>query len=255
MPAGVVLPCGYCLLVLLKYFRNMARKYRRRRRRSSYKRRRGRYQRFRPGNKPEVKYYTNNIQNQALKLHINSTDSDTLFAEQTYLSNILSEIDQGVGSGSRIGSKIYVMKIAVRMQAWSCPADDTYVLGPFLNRHIWHSSANIAGTAVPDFFLAQAKVNFIHWPDRRVFTIHRDKVFKVSDGVYNVDIGGSMRYITYNIPVNRYVTYTLTNKVKEDYNIYSLAMLTSTTGMGDAANNLKQVGCFNLTYRIYFKDA
>lgn len=255
MPAGVVLPCGYCLLVLLKYFRNMARKYRRRRRRSSYKRRRGRYQRFRPGNKPEVKYYTNNIQSQSLKYHISSTDSDTLFAEQTYLSNILSEIDQGVGSGSRIGSKIYVMKIAVRMHVWTCPTEDTYVVGPFMNRHIWHSGATPAGAAIADFFLAQSKVNFIHWPDRRVYTIHKDKFFKVSDGVFNVDLGGCTRYISYNIPVNRYVTYTLTNKVKEDYNVYSLAILTAAAGMGLTSNNGKQIACFNLTYRIYFKDA
>lgn len=255
MPAGVVLPCGYCLLVLLKYFRNMPRKYRRRRRRSSYMRRRRRYTRYRSGNKPEVKYYTDSIQGQALKYNIATVEADTLYAEQTYLSNILANITQGVGSGARIGSKIFVMKISVRMHVWSCPTSDAYVVGPFLNRHIWHSASTAAGVSVPDFFLVPSKVNFIHWPDRRVFSIHKDKVFKVSDGVFNVDLGGAIRYITYNIPVNRYVTFNLQNKPKEDYNVYSLAMLTAASDMGDTANNLKQVACFNLTYRIYFKDA
>lgn len=238
----------------------MKRRYRKRR----YRRRTRRYytKRYnrRRGSITEVKYYTNIIQNQALKLAISATDTDSLFGEQCYLSNILQNIGQGTGSGERIGSKIYVMKINVRMLAYGCPSDNTYMPGTFLTRHIWHSSSNSAGAVIPNFFLAPSKVNFHQYPDRRLFTIHRDKTIVVPSTDYTTGTtthanAGPIKYISYNVPVNRYVTYNLNNKPKEDYNVYSLALLTASPGMSNTVFNTRQIGCFQLTYRIYFKDA
>jgi len=241
----------------------MARKYRKRRRyrRRSFRRRNRRMSYRRRGSSTEVKYWTNTLENQSCKLAINSVTSDSLYAEQTYLSNILTEIVQGTGSGSRIGNKIYVMSINVRMLIYSCPADDDYSAGTFLSRHIWHNSPNTAGAGVPDFFLAPAKVNFHQMPDRRMYNVHYDKVYTVrahestTSQITPYETVGAVKMINYSVPVNRYVTYTLFNKPKEDYNVYSLAVLTATPGMSNSLYNNRQIGCYQLSYRIYFKDA
>jgi len=232
------------------------RKYRRRYRRRTTTMRRRRRRMMSRGGSTEIKFYTGFQENKALKLAITPPPgSDVLYGEQNYLSNILSDVVQGAGFGERIGSKIFVMSISVRMHIWACPSTTDYNVGPFLTRHIWHNSPNTAGAVVPSFFLATPRVNFIHYPDRKVYTIHRDKLYPIGPGLFDSNIGGPTRAIVYNIPVNRYVTFTLQNKVKEDYNVYSMAILTATTDMGDGTNNGKQIGCYNLTYRIYFKDA
>lgn len=236
----------------------MPRKYMKRRRmRRSPRRYIKRYKRYPRGTKTEIKFYTDVIESQALKIANNTATSDALYAEQNYLSNILSNIAQGVGFGDRIGSKIYVMKIAVRMLVYGCPSSGDYVIGSFVNRHIWHNSPNPAGSAVLNFFLTQSAINFYQYPDRKVFTIHKDRSFNIPATEYATSTDdparnmGPVKQITYNIPVNRYVTYTLNSKVKEDYNVYSLAILTAIAPM---IPNTRQVGCFGLTYRIYFKD-
>lgn len=239
----------------------MKRRYKRRRR-TRYSKRKGRRQRYKgKGNATEIKYRTLHVQNYAAKLAITGTDSDTLYGEQNYYANLLNNIAAGAQFYDRVGSKIYVMYIKVRQFIWSCPADATRDMGTFHVRHIWHNQRQTAGAAIPQFFYLQWKNNFVAMPDRKSVTIHKDQVFLVRayestsehDGVYETT--GGQRFIQYSIPINRYVQYTTTGVVKEDYNVYSFAMLCATPGIGDVTNNGKQVGCFNAEFRIYFKDA
>lgn len=237
----------------------MKRKYRRRRRTTK---RKGRRQRYRgKGNATEIKYRTAVTQNQANKLSIATADSTDLFAAQNFVANLLDNITLGTSYGQRIGSKIYVMSIQCRFFCWSCPATTTYDAGTFHLRHIWHNQRSNAGTTIANFFNTAVTANFTSSPDRKAINVHYDKVFRVSafesttESTGTFTTVGGQKYIQYRIPVNRYVTYTSTGVVKEDFNVYSLAMLTGTPGLGSTTNDLRQIGCHNAVYRIYFKDA
>jgi len=213
------------------------------------------------GNAAEIKYQSLTFQNQSAELAIPLANEDTLYAHQNVLANALDYIAVGTDYESRIGNKIYVMSINVHALIYGCPESSDYAIDSFIIRHIWHNQRIAAGSSITSFFNIDAKVNFNSFPNRKAITVHRDKYFPVKASAYSTTssgtdrLCGSIREVDYSIPINRYVTYTPTGVVKEDKDVYSLAVLVATPGMSTQSNNALQVACSQLKFRIYFKDA
>lgn len=222
----------------------------RRRRRSSTSR----------GSATEIKYLSLQSQDQACKLCVTATNSDSLFAGQYFFANALDNIQQGTNFTNRIGNKIYAMSINVHFLVYGCPSASTYNIDQFIIRHLWHNQRVNANNQVDGFFGVSTRVNFNSFVDRKSVIVHRDKYFPVKASAYATSTTGSttncgaVREIEYSIPINRYVQYTQSGVVKEDKDVYSFAVLSATTNMSNTYD-LRQVACFQAKYRIYFKDA
>lgn len=240
------------------------------RRKKRYKRRYKAYQKRRRsrirstyrgrGNATEVKYLTLASTDQAVKLAITTTNSFDLFSIQNFVPNLLDNIQVGTSFSTRIGNKIYVMSINVKFLVYGCPSNTNYVVDSFLIRHIWHNQRTPTGSSIAGFFGSDSTVNFNSFVDRKSVTVHKDKTWAVRSNAYGTSstgstaLSGGCREINYSIPINRYVTYTQSGPVKEDADVYSLAVLAATPGM-NTANDTKQIACFQAKYRIYYKDA
>lgn len=238
----------------------MKRKRRYRKRYKSYKRRYRKRSYTGRGNATEIKYLTLKSQNQASKLSIATADSNSLFAAQNFVANILDSIPIGNTFSNRIGNKIYVMSINVHMLVYGCPSSTAYNVGSFLQRHLWHNQRINANNTINGFFGVDTTINFNSYVDRKSVIVQKDKYFLIRGSDYATASSGASKHcgacreIEYSIPVNRYVTYTQSGAVKEDRDVYSLAVLTASPGM-DVNSDLTQIACWQAKFRVYFKDA
>jgi hypothetical protein len=238
----------------------MPRKNKRRRRFRPKSRYRRRSMRRMGGNRPEIKFVTLVGNDLALKLDYRTVASSGLEANQYYVANIFSNIPVGTSYTQRIGTKIFVMSITVKFLVYGCPSSTDYVADRFQMRHMWFNSRSSAGTAIPGFWGDIAKVQYNGFINRKEFTVHKDKHFMVSPGAFATASTGSsansggVRNIEYSIPVNKYVSYSADGFVREDKNVYSLAMLIAAPGL-DATSTGRQYACGQLKIRIYYKDA
>lgn len=234
------------------------RRMRRKKMRSTVRKRRYRRRTTRRGDATEIKYINLIANDQSCKTVKTGSLSTDLYSSQYFLSNILKQIGQGVTFSSRVGNKIYVMSIRVRTLVYSCPSATTYCTGTHLLRHIWHNSRESVNSNIAGFFQNTSYINFNSFVDRKTFTVHHDKTYRVQAFESVTDISsdvykqvGAIREIDYTIPVNRYVTYRPDGDVKEDYNVYSFSSLVMTPVPVDD----RQVCCYQQKLRIYFKDS
>lgn len=217
------------------------------RRRRTYSRR---------GNASEIKYVTYIANDQKVTTVKTGSLATDLYPKQAILANILDQIAQGTNYGNRIGNKIFVMSINVRVLVAACPEDSTYAIGNFLIRHIWHSSRSGGNVGITNFFENTSFINFNSYINRKILTVHADKTFTVRADASTTPFSGTyvycgaVREINYTIPVNRYVTYTQAGVVKEDYNVFSFAQLGAVPNLPDN----KQIACSQIKFRVYFKD-
>lgn len=236
----------------------MPRKKRRRRFRRKYTYRRRRYRSR--GNATEIKFITVALNDSAHLVQYDNAANPILQGNQYYLANLLDNITRGTGYGGRIGNKVYVMKISVKHLIYGCTPSADYVVDRFILRHIWHNLRATAAQTIPLFFGASVKQPFHNLVNRKEVSVHYDNTFMISPGAYataftgTANMSGPIRYIQYNVPVNRYVSYTSGEIVREDKNVFSLAMLVATPGM-TAATSARQVACSHTIMRIYYKDA
>lgn len=247
----------------------MKRKRRYRKRKYRIKRRRRNY---RASARPEVKVYDKSLTGRGVKLDI--TTAGTLMQSYFVMSNIFSSIAQGTNSYERIGNRIFVKSIQMRIEYWTCGFtynSTNQLVNTALMRVI--CSDAIGNVDAQNFFAGTNGGSKIACPlNRKVWNIHYDRVFRLSQGLANVPGGtastssyavGDIRTTVINMPINKIITYAQLDGgsspgVKDDSGLYSFAALASlpnaaaytTTGGAAYPNPV----CTNWHLRIYYTD-
>lgn len=243
-------------------------RYRYRRRRPTMMRRRRR----RSSTRPEVKYldvFINDfpVTNAWTDPPSDSLVNDVLSNTHIVFNDIFGNIVQGTARNQRIGSTIFVKTVRVRGTYFldPNPTETQDYFNSSLMRQIWCDHRD--GTRIADinFFFNAATYEKIHpFVNRREHTVHFDKIYNISAGVPTSSItsiastypggaarGGAIKYISYNLPVNRSVVYNATGFPKDDYNVYTFICYAQLPNTG--SNTLRALTA-NITARIYYTD-
>lgn len=259
------------------------RKKRRRRKRVYMRRRMYRRRRPRVGtrrSKIEVKYYGYKWEDQAVYANKLNAASYTLLGNTHFYRDILASMTQGVATNQRIGAKVYVKSILIKLNLDLCPSD---VNNPTVAQELNYAQLRVMLTNVrtplnadtADFWASSWKNCFNALPDRRIYGIHYDKIFTMNSGwageLYNsattgapvmkvrAGTGGTLRR-NISIPINRSVLIYGTGNTaycKNDSDVYSLEMLANMPNLPDPAagtNTTFRTFCGNIEMRIYYTD-
>jgi len=257
------------------------RKFRRRRRtrfKSSYKRRtKFRYARrgVFPGKRSrpttEVKYADSFITGKAVQTTINTDGNAPV--NQALFSRILEIIPQGVARNNRIGNRIFVKHITLRVWAHTCGFSylgNNYSINDAFLRLVCTDSdagnpnaAPVVFNVVNNFFSNNTVgKNKILCPiNRRNYQVYYDKVHHVVGTVANSSVAlnanlatGGQIFKTIKIPVNRGVEFTDAGTIKECYDnftFHAFALMPEYAAYG--SGNVAPV-CLDAMIRIYFTD-
>lgn len=241
-------------------------------RRKSYRKRyRRRYSRRRGSSlkKPEVKYWSYNFGGsaQAIAGTVNSAATTNLYGQAQWYTDILSSINAGYLPNERVGARIAVKSIVLRINGELCVRDLTTAQNINCNtgqlRVIFSNSRGTAGTAIAGFFSGSSKDVTYSMVDRRQFGIHYDKIFTMnsgypgyitSAGVQNVG-EGLLFQRRIQIPVNKNVVIYGSGAgayTKNDNDVYTLHLLAKIPGMVSA--HLYQIFCQYMEMRVYYTD-
>jgi len=211
---------------------------------------------------PEVKYLTHYLEGHANKVHYASPAVGTLWGEQHVKSNILA-ISQGTGFENRIGQKIYVKFLTVRLWVRACPSADSYNVGPFSLRCIVSDTGNLRvseGTTVTGYFKPAIHRNIFGMIDRSYITPKYDRMYYmtsnswISTATFPDAFCGPAKMIQFKVPIGRVVEFQgNTTAVKNDKDYLSLMMLVGVPSMS-SATNIYQIACTDAQIRVYFTD-
>lgn len=237
------------------------RKMRRRRTRRAVTTRRRRT--MKASSKPEVKFLTMSINDIPLKIHA-TNGASALYTEQRMFANILGGIVQGTGASQRIGNKIFLKHITVCVLARGCPSANTYSVGTFYLRSVFHDtggSIKDINVVINDFFRTVDKRNFNGIIDRSAYTIYADKTYRIT--AYE---GPTWTYDDYyhNGPYRRFVTKHTFNKpityeaggniVKDLKDNINYSLLLGVPGQIPVLNG-RQIACADLHVTAYYTDS
>lgn len=187
--------------------------------------------------------------------------SASLYSNQFVYSNILN-IAQGTSNGQRIGQKIYVKFIKVRLWVRGCPSSSSYNVGDYQYRAIVSDTGNLrvaSGVTVTGYFKPPVHRNIFGQIDRSYITPKFDRTYNVSAGwvTGGVDpdaVSGACRMIQFTVPMGRTVEYQGdTTAVKNDKDYLCLMLLAGTPGMSSATDG-RQVTCTDMQIRVYYTD-
>lgn len=224
---------------------------------------RGRVRARRGTSRPEVKFMDITVSEQALNtVYANPASANLVNSATSHLLRIdaLKSIAQGTASYQRVGSKIFVKTIQFKSSWYLCPiGGSTDLYSHCQARFIvgdW-APANTA-TDLNAFFGINSTRKMFAPLNRKLYNIYYDKIHTWSaswaiDRSANstASLCGSQRMVNFNIPVNRYVTFSQDGDVKEDYNVYSFAALCQ---LPNKDSNSTQALCGGYNIRIYFTD-
>lgn len=239
----------------------------RRRRRRFMKRRYKKRSYAMRGSKPEVKYTTMFLSNKGIPV---DRDADTYITNTAYVfTNIFGAIGKGTKFFERIGNKIFVKTVVIKCDMWTCgytQGANRYDVNTALVRIIVHNlnfSTNVLAFFAPD----NAGLKFLCPVNRKNYTVHYDKVYRLSSGYPNdatitssSHLTGDIRRVTITLKVNKYIDWNDFTGIAgagaegltDHKNYYSVSALSQVPREGfDATAPV----CSNWMCRIYFTDA
>lgn len=220
--------------------------------------------------RPEVKFMDIAVQNHAIAGAYASTASANLVnspSSHILYNNVLTQIIKGTDYYNRIGSRIFVKNIVLYTSYYICPeSTEDYNYVSVMARFMcgsWITST--ASETIQALFGADTNEKMTVPLNRKLYTIHMDKrvsynaswainryVTAAVPPVYTQNrYGGLVKFKSFNIPVNRSVTYDQQGRVKEDYNVYSFAVFSQLPNM---QSNTQQHLCGQYFIRMYFTD-
>lgn len=258
--------------------------YRRRRKmRSSYRRRgitrrirrksriksarRGLFLRPRTGAYPEVKYFDNYLGNKAITCENRTTG--THLGVNVMFGQILDALPLGTGRNNRIGVKIHVKKIQLKIYAATCGITVGSV-AKFINSALLRvmcsnlepGSPGSTYTDVANYWGVTAYTDKMICPiNRRNFDVYFDKVYNITQGYPNFgdatgpdNYAGAHKFIKISIPINRTIEFTDENKVKECQDNYTISAYSAFPGFLNATTTQYTPVCLNAGIRVYYTD-
>lgn len=217
--------------------------------------------------RPEVKAFRITQNEIALVAARFTNATTTLHLEGTHLSDVISWIPQGTGSGARIGTKIFVKSINFTGYFSSCPRNlqtpsAGFSFNTSLFRMVWSTSRGLAGVAVPNFFISNVNNPIAGAIARKLFGCHYDKVYQWNDpivaykpanGTQTPGYGGAHK-VSHTLKVNREVSFQPNDAgwMRNDSDVFTLHMFTYVPGM--AQDIAFQTHCSDYRVTIYYTD-
>lgn len=241
-------------------------RFKRKRKRRFVRRKRRSYTRSRSG-KPEVKYTTIFVANKGIPV---DRDGDTYLSNTSYVyTNVFNAITKGTAFYNRIGNKIFVKNIIIKTDMWTCGYSHLgtrYDVNTAMARIIVNNT-NFTNSTLAFFAPANGGLKFLCPVNRKNYTVHHDKVYRLSSGYPNDNVTtssshltGDLRRVTINMKLNRYIDWNDftdiagagTEGLTDHKNYFSIAALSQVPREG--FDNTTPI-CSNWMIRIYFTDA
>lgn len=210
--------------------------------------------------KPEVKYKDLGVQDASITtIYSGVANTDIVNSagnSKQLIINMFDNITTGTESYNRVGSKIYVKHIQLRMCIWLCNASTTENLNTCLVRVSMISGRAAANASYTGVFPYAANYKLFLPYNRRNYYIHYDHIIPMTAPWPSItnstdSRSGKIIFHTVKVPVNRVVTFSSDGTVKEDRDTFNLLAFAD---VPETASNSFQACCCHANVRIYFTD-
>lgn len=179
-----------------------------------------------------------------------------------YTSGLLATIGRGTQFNQRVGNRIFVKGMQLRMNVWQCPEATASNMKDSYLRVIVHNAYLSDQTSVATNFWFNTSYLHLNLPvDKTKYRVHLDRTYKMTNSSYTTAADprsmSPSRLIKIWIPINRTIRYLDTDfqtgfaevtDQKDCYQISTIAYGSSNVNAG------KQIICGTMYCRVFFTD-